>query len=204
MPNVFRDMEIVSGVWKNSVEFCAGNFYLIEAESGKGKSSLFSFMYGYRNDYQGVISFDDNDIVSIQSQEWDELRRRNLSLLFQDLRLFPELTAFENIALKNKLTKHKTKQEILQMLENLGIAEKQNERCATMSWGQQQRVAIVRALCQPFDFLLLDEPISHLDDNNGTIAAQLIEQEATKLGAAVIVSSIGKRLPLTFEKSFSL
>jgi ABC-type lipoprotein export system ATPase subunit len=197
-------MEIISGIWDVSIEFHAGNCYLIEAESGKGKSSLFSFLYGYRNDYQGVISFDDRDITSIQATEWDELRRKNLSLLFQDLRLFPELTAFENISLKNKLTKHKSKQEILEMLENLGIAEKQNERCATMSLGQQQRVAIVRSLCQPFDFLLLDEPISHLDDKNAIIAAQLIEQEAKKFDATVIISSIGKRLPLTFDKTLSL
>ena len=79
---------------------------------------------------------------------------------FQDLRIFTELSALENVQLKNNLTGCKKKKEILSFFEQLGIADKINVKAGKLSFGQQQRVAFIRALCQPFDFLFLDEPIS--------------------------------------------
>jgi ABC-type lipoprotein export system ATPase subunit len=204
LPNVFADSKINSEIWKNEVVFSKGNFYLLEADSGKGKSSLFSFIYGYRNDFFGKIIFDNQNIRSINSKNWNSLRNNSLSLLFQDLRLFSEITALENVLLKTRLTKYKTQNEIMQIFDLLHIAYKANEKCDKLSFGEQQRVAIIRALCQPFDFLLLDEPVSHLDDNSGLVVAELIAAAAQKIGASVIVSSIGKRLPMKFDKIFKL
>lgn len=204
LPKIFADSEINSEIWKNEVTFSKGDFYLLEADSGKGKSSLFSFIYGYRNDFFGEILFDNQNINGINSNSWNSLRNNSLSLLFQDLRLFGEITALENILLKNRLNGHKTKSEILQMFDLLNIADKVNQKCNKLSFGQQQRVALIRALCQPFDFLLLDEPISHLDDTCALSAADLITQNAQKIGASVIVSSIGKRLPLKHNKILRL
>ena len=73
-----------------------------------------------------------------------------------------------------------------------------------MSFGQQQRVAMMRALCQPFDFILADEPISHLDDNNSRIMAEIMMAEAKEQGAGVIVTSIGKHMDLPYEHTFKL
>ena len=204
LPKIFADSEIDSEIWKNEITFSKGGFCLLEADSGKGKSSLFSFIYGYRNDFFGEILFDNQNISTINSKNWNSLRNNSLSLLFQDLRLFGEITALENILLKTRLTKHKTKAEILQMFDLLDIPEKAHEKCDKLSFGQQQRVAIIRALSQPFDFLLLDEPVSHLDDTCALAAAELITTEAQKIDAAVIVSSIGKRLPMSFEKVLKL
>ncbi|MDE6151756.1 MAG: ABC transporter ATP-binding protein, partial [Prevotella sp.] len=68
-----------------------------------------------------------------------------------------------------------------------------------MSFGQQPRVAMLRALVQPFDFLLVDEPISHLDDNNSRIMGEIMMEEARRQGAAVIVTSIGKHMDLPYD-----
>ena len=65
-----------------------------------------------------------------------------------------------------------------------------------MSIGQQQRLAIIRALCMPFDFIMLDEPVSHLDSTNNRIAAEIIAEEAARLGAGVISTSVGNPLLL--------
>ena len=73
-----------------------------------------------------------------------------------------------------------------------------------MSFGQQQRVAMIRALVQPFDFLLADEPISHLDDTNSAIMADIMMTEARQQGAAVIVTSIGKHMALDYDKTIKL
>ncbi|MBP1617960.1 MAG: transporter related protein [Bacteroidetes bacterium] len=203
-PRVFFDLELHSDVWDKDLAFEKGKSYLIEAESGTGKSSLFSFIYGYRNDFLGNIYFDERNVNDIAFKEWDDIRKTKLSLLFQELRLFPELTAFENIELKNQLTRHKSHEEIVSMLELLGIGDKKNIPCAKLSWGQQQRVAIIRSLCQPYQFLLFDEPISHLDDKNAAIIADLVEKEAKAQDAAIIVSSIGKQLPLPYHQRFAL
>lgn len=200
LPNIFADSQPHSEIWKNDILFSKGNFYLLEADSGKGKSSLFGFIYGFRSDFSGEILFDAQNISNINSRNWNSIRNGSLSLLFQDLRLFGELTALENILLKTRLTNYKTKDEIVQMFDLLGISDKIYDRCDKLSFGQQQRVAIIRALCQPFDFLLLDEPVSHLDDNSALAASALITASAQKNGAAVIVSSIGKRLPINFDK----
>ena len=73
-----------------------------------------------------------------------------------------------------------------------------------MSFGQQQRVAALRALVQPFDFLLADEPISHLDDVNAEVLGQLMADEAKQQGATLIITSIGKHPHLLYDKTLKL
>ena len=128
---VFADRNsVTSDVWHQDLFFRKGEMYLIEAASGTGKSSLCSYIYGYRNDYQG--------------------------------------------------------------------------KAGKLSFGQQQRVAFIRALCQPFDFLFLDEPISHLDDDNSRIMGELIIAEAKAQGAGVIATSIGKHIELPYNHTLQL
>lgn len=205
LPEVFatRD-DIQSEIWHQNVSLERGKLYLVEANSGTGKSSLCSYITGYRRDYQGIIDFDGKNICNLRIKDWARLRRESLSILFQELRLFPELTAYENVSIKNSLTNFKSKKEILSWFEALGIADKVNSKVGLMSFGQQQRVAMIRSLVQPFDFLLADEPISHLDENNSRIMAELMMGEAKRQGAAVIVTSIGKHMDLNYDKIFKL
>lgn len=195
---------ITSDIWHQDVDFQKGNIYLIEAASGTGKSSLCSFIYGYRKDYQGIICFDGENIRKNTVDGWSDIRKRSLSMLFQDLRLFTELTAMENIRLKNSLTGYKSKKEITSFFEALEIADKMDVSVGKLSFGQQQRLALIRALCQPFDFMLLDEPVSHVDDGNNRMMSKVILQEVKKQGAGVIVTSIGKRLELEYDKILKL
>ena len=205
LPAVFADKDrIVSDVWHQQLELVKGEKVLIEAASGTGKSSLCSFVYGYRNDYQGIICFDGKNIRSMNVSDWVEIRKTSLSMLFQELRLFPELTSWENVQIKNALTGFKSKKEIKQWFEALGIAEKWNTPLGMLSFGQQQRVAMIRALCQPFDFIFLDEPVSHLDEGNGRIMASLLTEEVERQGAGVVVTSIGKHLELDYHKTWKL
>lgn len=202
LPKVFEGCEqeppvCTSEVWLKDVELLRGRRYLISAESGTGKSSLCSFIYGNRTDYNGKIFFDGSDTRSLGIDERCDFRRRSLSLLPQEMRLFPELSVMENIRLKNDLTGFRSDREIFDLLDELEIAGKADSKAAFLSIGQQQRVAIVRALCQPFDFLILDEPVSHLDARNNAAAATMVQREADRQGAAIVATSVGNHLKLT-------
>ncbi|MBR1667255.1 MAG: ATP-binding cassette domain-containing protein [Bacteroidaceae bacterium] len=205
LPDVFvnRD-DIVSDIWKQKVELERGKLYLVEANSGTGKSSLCSYIYGYRHDYQGQILFDGEDISRYTVKQWTDIRKKHFALLWQELRMFPELTALENVQIKNKLTGFQKKKQILEWFDMLGITDKLDAKLGRMSFGQQQRVALIRALCQPFDFLLVDEPISHLDDANAEIMGRIMTEEAKKQGAGIIATSIGKHIDLKYERVFNL
>lgn len=201
LPHVFSHVQgLVSDVWNEKITFRKGHYYLLEANSGKGKSTFCSYLIGYRRDFNGKILFDEQNINALTIKDWAEIRTRHVSYLFQELRLFPELTALENVLIKNNMTHFKTKAQILDWFEELGVADKLNIRIGQMSFGQQQRVALIRSLVQPFDFLLADEPISHLDDDNSNVMEQVLLREATHQGAGVIVTSIGKHLALKYDK----
>lgn len=201
LPHVFSHVQgLVSDVWNEEITFHKGHYYLLEANSGKGKSTFCSYLIGYRRDFDGKILFDEQNINALTIKDWAEIRTRHVSYLFQELRLFPELTALENVLIKNNMTHFKTKAQILDWFDELDIADKLNVRIGQMSFGQQQRVALIRSLVQPFDFLLADEPISHLDDDNSNAMAQVLLREATHQGAGVIVTSIGKHLGLKYDK----
>ena len=205
LPAVFagRDDD-KSEVWLRNIAFERGKHYLISAESGTGKSSLCAYLYGYRVDYSGEFSFDGRDIRQLSVAEWCEVRKHHLAYLPQELRLFPELTALENVLLKNRLTHHKNEQEIVSYFEQLGIPEKVNSLVGKLSIGQQQRVAIIRTLCQPADFFVLDEPVSHLDEANNAIVAALVTAEASRQGAGIISTSVGNNVKIQVDKEFKL
>lgn len=209
LPKVFAGMEreqpvSVSEVWLHEISFRRPAYYMIEAESGTGKSSLCSYIYGSRGDYSGQILFDGRDISGFSVNEWCRLRTNVLAYLPQELQLFPELTALENIEIKNRLTGCKTRRWIFDTLERLEIKDKANIPAAKMSVGQQQRVAIIRALCQPFDFILIDEPVSHLDSRNNAIVAQLISEEASRYGASIIATSVGNKINIPITHTLKL
>lgn len=214
MPRVFADAPPSdSGVWGRQVELHRGQVCLVDAASGRGKSSLCAYIYGYRQDYEGVISFDGDtsggggvkrDIRTLSRGEWSSIRRSGLAIMMQDLRLFPELSARENVELKNRLTHGLTAAQIDEMFERLGIADKADAKVAHLSLGQQQRVAFVRTLCQSAGFVLLDEPVSHLDDVNAAAMAAILSEWAARQGAGVVVTSIGRHLPMEYDKIIEL
>lgn len=205
VPNIFATRsDISSDIWLKDTLFECGKNYLVHAASGTGKSSLCSFLYGQRGDYKGVISFDGEDISSYKTERWCEVRKSEISILFQDLKLFGELTAMENVLIKNSISHFKSREEIIRLFEELGIGDKLNTRIDRISFGQQQRVALIRALCQPYSFMLLDEPISHLDDRNSDIMRDVILREAKAQGAGIIATSIGKHMNIDYDLCLNL
>lgn len=205
IPDIFSHLpRIDSDLWGEEVTFTRGKFYLLEAASGKGKTSFCSYIYGNRSDYSGEIRFDETSVSAFSRSQWGELHRHHLGMLFQGLRLFPELTALENVQLKNRLTGYKTEEWIRSTFDRLGIGDKTDAPVSRISFGQQQRVALIRGLCQPLDFILLDEPVSHLDEGNSQLTGELLLEEAGQQGFSVISTSIGKHLDLPYHQILQL
>ncbi len=181
------------------LRFEQGKKYMVCAKSGHGKSSLLNFIYGINKEYEGTI-----EMLSENEEGQKSLGTHILSYMFQDLCLFPELTAIENVQLKNDLTNFKSDSEIEKMLTALLPAEKRHQPVASLSLGQQQRVAAVRALCQPMQFLMMDEPFSHLDKETAQKVADMVVAEVDRQGAGLIVTALDPIEMLPFDIKLNL
>jgi ABC-type lipoprotein export system ATPase subunit len=186
-----------SEIWQHNHTFSANERIQIVAPSGSGKTSLVHFLYGIRNDYDGDIFIKDmlhkkmsSPLKIKSSTELASLREKTISIIFQDLRLFKEYSVIQNVEIKRNLHPYHSKSLINEMAERLGIASKLKQAAGICSYGEQQRIAIIRALQQPFDFIIMDEPFSHLDDNNSKLAFALIEEEAAKRDATIILADL--------------
>lgn len=195
-----KELRKDSHVWAQNISVSAGEHLHIVAPSGSGKTSLIHFIYGLRKDYSGTISYDEKDIKKLSTESFSSFRQNKISVIFQDLRLFEDQTALENIEIKSRLSPYHPKERILQMAKQLGIENKLSQPVKTCSYGEQQRIAIIRALVQPFDILLLDEPYSHLDEGNREKAMQLIYEECGKRNAAMIFADLKPLDLLSGEK----
>ena len=196
-PAFFETANEASQVWQQNISIVKGEHLHIVAPSGSGKTSLIHFIYGLRKDYSGSIFYDDTDIKSFSTENFSAFRQNKISIIFQDLRLFEDQSARENIEIKRTLNPYHKPEAIDLMAQKLGIENKLNQQVKTCSYGEQQRIAIIRALMQPFDFLLLDEPYSHLDEENRRKAMELIYEECDKRNAAMIFADLK---PLNFLK----
>ncbi len=186
-----RFLQRSSDVWNTSIAFEQGEFIKIKAPSGTGKTTLVHILYNLRHDYEGRVLIDNELLKSVGENDLATIRQKKISIVFQDLRLFPNLTARENIELKRILQTPLYSAEVIdEMAAELGITHVLNQRAGLCSYGEQQRISIVRALIQPFELLIMDEPFSHLDTNNTQKAAVLIEAECRKRNAGFIITDL--------------
>lgn len=179
-----------SEIWGKALLFEKGEKILISGQSGTGKSTLVNAILGERSDYSGVLTINDEDIKQFSHKQKARLRQNSISVLPQGLMLFGHLSAWDNIMAKNRITSFMKDDEILDMMDSLNVLSLKDKKSATLSYGENQRVAIIRSLCQPFDFLLLDEPFSHLDKNNAGMAWEIINNHANKQHAGIVITSL--------------
>ena len=194
-----------SDVWNTVQQFSSGEWTKIKAPSGTGKTTLTHILYKLRFDFEGIVLWDNVSTKNINSDALAKIRQQKLSVIFQDLRLFENLTARENIELNRVLQEpYYDAAMIDKMAEQLGVQHILHQRAAVCSYGEQQRIAIIRALVQPFEFLLMDEPFSHLDKANTAIAAALIAEECKKRKAGFILTDLDDDDHFEYNRKLSL
>lgn len=192
-----------SEVWGKRLYFEKGISYTLLAASGRGKSTLAHFLLGLRSDYHGEIQYGGKKLPVNQEQIL-QFRKENCAVVFQDLRLFEELTAMENIRLHQSDTATGLDEGVLiEYAEQMGVKAFLDKPIALLSYGQQQRMSILRAVSRPFDWIILDEPFSHLDEANQAIAASIIEQERQRNGAGMLLFGLDG-IPQVFGNQLEL
>lgn len=191
------EITLDSELWNKSLVFNSKNSYVLESASGKGKSSFVYFCYGLRYDYSGTILIDELDCKKTNANSWSKIRKNKLSIVPQDLQLFDNISVLDNLLIKNNLTNNKTQDEIIELMQILQIDSYKNKIVSKLSLGQQQRVAIIRALLQNFEFIILDEPFSHLDKQNAISAMNIIVKECERQNANFIITSLGNDICLS-------
>jgi ABC-type lipoprotein export system ATPase subunit len=205
LPNPLSEIDHASeSLWNSHVVFESGKRILLNASSGKGKTSFVHTLMGLRSDYYGDILIENKNTKLFSEDEWVNLRQRKIAVVYQDLQLFPQLTIEQNLKLKADFTNSFNESDALKKIEFLGLKDKWNQKCGILSMGQQQRVAIVRALIQPFEFLVMDEPFSHLDNQNANLCLKLIEERCTELNAGFILTTLDKRNDLQVDYEVKL
>ena len=191
-----------SGIWGGELRIETRSKVLVSAQSGMGKSTLLHILYGLRQDYTGTAKVDGTCLRQFSPQEWERIRRERISLQFQDLRLFPNLSARQNLLLLPQ--SNPAVPSLEEMAERLEMTPFLNQSLSTLSQGQRQRMALIRTLRKPFRFLMLDEPFSHLDETNQMSACSLIEEIVDRNQAGLLVSSLGSTPHLPFDQIIEL
>ncbi|MDO4432838.1 MAG: ABC transporter ATP-binding protein [Aerococcaceae bacterium] len=176
-----------------NLELQPGEFAAILGPSGSGKSTLLSIAGLLLSADEGQIILADKDLSNLKKSKWTQTRREHLGFIFQQHELLSYLTIAEQLALvagfKKKGSKNEIRQEIIALLEQLGIADCIDKYPQQLSGGQKQRAAIARAFISQPDVILADEPTASLDPERGRIIVELIHKEVKdKNKAALIVT----------------
>jgi cell division transport system ATP-binding protein len=178
-----------------SFEVPEGGFRWLTGPSGAGKTSLMRMIYLAVRPTRGRMFIQGTDIGRAERRQLPRLRRR-IGVVFQDFRLLPHLTAFDNVALPLRIAgrpEGQIRADVMEMLRWVGLAAKIESHPYELSGGEQQRVAIARAVISRPSMLLADEPTGNLDDAQAERLMQLF-QELNRLGTTAIVATHNESL----------
>ncbi len=177
-----------------SYEFNPGKFHILYGESGSGKSTLLMTAGSMMEPDSGEVIFEGENIYSISSSMQNRLRNRKIGFVFQNFHLVPYLTVSENIALPLALRNDSNSREKVDaVIKNMHLSDRTWHYPSELSVGQQQRVAVARALAGTPELILADEPTGNLDPENAGIIARALKAEAEN-GKIVIVATHEKSL----------
>ena len=181
-----------------SLEVEPGEFVALEGPSGSGKTTLLQILGALDRPSAGTVTFDGSDLVKQPDSALAHLRLRSFGFVFQQFNLIPTLTAVENVEAK-LAPAGGTRERALELLAEVGLAERADHLPAHLSGGEQQRVAIARALSVEPRVVLADEPTGNLDSATGGEIIDLLANLAAEHGSTVIVAthdaSLASRAP---------
>ncbi len=197
-----------TSIWGQQLSIDSKATSLIVASSGRGKSTLVSYLLGQRKDYTGTLQFGPNNTRAYKEPEWTFIRSQKISVVYQDLKLFAHLSLKENLLIKARLDQSTNPRDrddrIHQLAEVLELDKLLGKQARFLSRGEQQRGAIIRALLQPFELLVLDEAFGHLDPELTKIAIDLIKSECMRQAAGLIALDLSQDQNFDYKETYTL
>lgn len=184
-----------------NLEINHGEFVSVVGLSGAGKSTLLKLITGEERADEGRVYIDDIDIAEVQIKDLPYLRRK-IGMVFQDIKLLPRRTAFENVAFAMEVSGHRKERidhEVPKILELVGLLHKRHNFPHEMSGGEKQRIAIARSLAHRPALLIADEPTGNLDEVNAAEVLDLL-MKINKLGTTVILATHASDLVNKIQK----
>ncbi|MBH0111863.1 cell division ATP-binding protein FtsE [Novosphingobium sp. YJ-S2-02] len=181
------DREVLSDL---TFTLFAGRFYFLTGASGAGKTSLLKLLYLAQRPSRGAIRMFGKDAITMPRRHLPDLRRR-VGVVFQDFRLVPHLSAFDNVALPLRVAGHAEKDiagPVRDILQWVGLSERIDAVPATLSGGEQQRIAIARAVIGRPAMLVADEPTGNVDPDMAHKLMRLFEM-LNRQGTTVVVAT---------------
>ncbi|MCH9664157.1 MAG: ABC transporter ATP-binding protein [Gammaproteobacteria bacterium] len=197
-----HDIEILRGV---DLDVCSGQVFAIHGRSGSGKSTLLSVIAGLIKPSSGTVEVLGLPYHSLSDEERTAARRGRIGFVYQDFQLLPNLNAWDNAVLPLRLLGRKTNaDEVRGKFEQFGLGKRTHHFPAQLSGGEQQRVAILRALLVNPEIVLADEPTGNLDINTAKDFIDILGRIARDDGAAVVVVTHDESLIATSDRRLEL
>ncbi|MBM3131545.1 MAG: ABC transporter ATP-binding protein [Chloroflexi bacterium] len=179
-----RIREVIQGV---DADFADGECVALAGRSGSGKSTLLNLISGIDLPSEGEIVVSGLNIARLSEQERTLFRRKNIGFIYQFFNLIPTLTVIENVSLPLQLNGNRDRAEAVALLEEVGLADRARAYPDRLSGGEQQRVAIVRALVHDPLLLLADEPTGNLDAQTGRQIMELLDRLVRRAHKTLII-----------------
>ena len=187
-------LEILKSI---SLEIMEGKITLIVGASGAGKSTLLHLLGGLDKPDEGKIYFNDENILAYSADKLAKFRNKNIGFVFQFHHLLPEFTAAENVAIPQMIMGKSLNKSIIrahELLSEVGLVERKDHKPAELSGGEQQRVAVARALANDPSIILADEPTGNLDSENSQIISDLIIHLNSKYKKTFVIVTHNKEM----------
>ena len=182
-----------------------GEIVVLFGKSGTGKSTLLNVISGIDIPDEGIVKIDETDITKLSEKERTLIRRNKIGFIFQFFNLIPTLTVKENLLLPLELTGNNNEGDrVISILSDVGLQDRADTFPDKLSGGEQQRIAIARALIHNPDIILADEPTGNLDYETGLQIIDLLDRVVKKKGKTMIMVTHSKDVMGLADKMYSL
>ena len=174
-----------------NVQIPKSGLTILKGKSGSGKTTLLNVLSALDRPVKGEVFFDGEDIVAMEDEEREKIRRYSIGYIFQSVALIPMMTAYENVEFALKLSNYKGdyKERITECLKKVGLQERMSHMPREMSGGEQQRVAIARAIAHKPKVIFADEPTAELDTITSLQVVKVFKELIEKENISIIMTT---------------